>query len=308
VAVVALTLGGMAGCGGAGSGSVVAGVGGETIGGSTLAHWVSAAGVGGAGRVDRSGVLSGLISLHWALGEAREYGVRVSAGEVANVLGMLKYARMVGTRLGLFAGEAEVQRLLAGGGLSRADEVWLVEAHVLMARVRQRLDREGEGMVGRAEVAAFYRANRRRFVVPERRDIAIFMTRDLGSAERGRREVLAGRSFVEVARRRNVSPETHHGLIMGLVRGSGEPPLERHVFGAKPGVVRGPVHQVFYYVFKVTKVVPTHVASLAQEEAAIRARLGAREAGGVLLVALERRWAARTSCRAGFVVALCRER
>jgi foldase protein PrsA len=290
----------LSGCGGSGAGPAVATVGNEPITRSSLDHWVAVSSIGGETRAGRRAVLGRLIASHWVLGEAREYDIHVTVAEARKQLGLLRYARTAGTALGLFAGEARLQRLLTGSRLTSADRLWLVTIQMLASRIRQRLVAQAERTLGHDRVAGFYRENRRSFVAPEQRDLQVFMTTNRVIAERGKREVESGTSFASVAKRLNIAPEAHDGLIMGLARGAGEPRFERHVFTARLGVLLGPVLQALYYVFRVTKIVPSRLRPLPEVERSIRRRLATRAASDVLLPALTRRWLSRTSFSPGY--------
>ncbi|MBA3807385.1 MAG: hypothetical protein H0X28_03160 [Solirubrobacterales bacterium] len=250
-------------------------------------------------------VLSKLIGFEWTVDEARELGVSANDAEAGRRLELLGYARTGGLSLGLGPRETELQRLLASSKLTAADRLWLAKLQILAARVQQRLVMQAEATVGRAQLIDYYRGHEVDFVIPERRDIAVFMTFDQAIAQRGKREVLSGKRFSYVAKRLNVSPEAHGGLIMGLVRGSGEAPFERHVFGARLRVLIGPVQQALSYVFKVTRAIRPTLQPLRTVEATIRRRLAKRDVTGSLLPDLQRRLRARTTCRTGWLIPQC---
>lgn len=304
VAAVAVLLT-CAGCGA--GGGTVARVGGEAITGSALDHWVTVENDVNGGGTDRRAVLRRLIALHWISAEGGELGLSVSGSAARKQLALLAYARRTGPPLQLFADEAELQRLLNSTKLTAADRIWLVSVQMLALQVHQRLIEQAERMMPRGRLAAFYRAHPKSFIAPETRDMEIFMTNDRATAARGRREVEAGKNFEAVAKRLNVSPEAHGGLIMGLARGAGEPQFEQHVFHAPPHVLLGPVTQVLTYVYRVTRIVRAHRRPLAQVQASIRHELAVQDASGTLMQALTQRWRGRTKCRAGYVVAGCRE-
>jgi PPIC-type PPIASE domain len=309
----------LAGCGGGandGRTSTVAEVNGTSITRATLAHW--AAVVENVPRGEQAASVTGqaakailrrLIELQWTVGEAAEQHVAVGAGEARRTLALLDHARLEGTSGSIAAlgkaEEEELQQLLVSLGVSSADRLWLVKVALLQSKLRVRLQRQAEREITGREIAAYYHSHASRFAVPEKRDIEIFITLKRASAAQGRREVEAGQSVRQVAKRRNESGEAHGGLIMGLARGAGEPPFEEYVFGAGPGVLLGPVKQALYYVFRVTKAIQAHERTLREVEASIRRGLGARRVSQALTPALERRWRARTSCRVGYAVDSC---
>ncbi len=307
----------LCGCGSGGA-AVVAQVGGEAITSSDLDHWVAVEKdlLGGL-PVQKSVVLGYLIGFHWVLAEAKEYGLRVSSAEADKELALLQYARRSKTPSDLFSAQEEeqlfsddgdLQHLLASPKLSAADRVWLVSLLTLLPRILTQLATAAEGHIGQNQVTSFYRDNGASFVVPEKRDIEIFMTVKQATAAKGKREILAGKSFQSVVKRLNIAPEAEHGLIMGLARNVGEEALLKHFFGARPHVLTGPVRQALFYVFRVAKVYPSRLPALSEVAASIKQKLAEREAANVLAPALRARWRARTSCRSGYVVAQCGKR
>jgi parvulin-like peptidyl-prolyl isomerase len=303
LAIAALTIGLALGC--AGQHETIATVGETTIPRTALEHWTAVQHATGEQASQRA-VLGNLIHLSWDSAEAAQLGVRVTDAEVRKQLELLQFAQAQRELLRLLPGEGALQRLLASPAATTDDRLWLVKMHLLSLRVQQRLIAHAERQLSRHLIASFYRHNKPRYTEAERRDIEIFMTRDLAHAQQGKREVLAGKSFRSVARRLNVSREADHGLVMGLARGAGEPPFERHVFHAKPGVIIGPVEQALFYVFRVTKIIPPRLQPLARAEASIKHQLAVKQASSTLRPALDRRWASRTSCRPGYAIAGCR--
>lgn len=305
VALLLVLLLSVSGCGGATAGSSVAQVGESTLSRSALEHWLAVAKDVGRGHADRRVVLSKLIGLEWIAAEARELGVRANDAEAGRRLELLGYARTGGLSLGLGPRETELQRLLASSKLTAADRLWLAKLQILAARVQQRLVMQAEATVGHAQLIDYYRGHESAFVIPERRDVAVFMVHDQAIALRGMREIRAGKPFAYVARQMNVAPEADGGLIMGLVHGSGEPNFEAHIFGAKLNVMLGPVLQALYYVFKVTRAIPPTLRGLRQVEAEIRRRLATQAVAGSLLPNLQRRLRARTACHEGYALSEC---
>jgi PPIC-type PPIASE domain len=297
----------LAGCGGGGRIVIVALVGREVITRSALEHWVAVERNATGGAVSQRNVLRTLIELHWISAQAAEYGLSVGHSEAHKQLEILTYARRSGARLNLFEDEAQLQRLLQSPKLTVTDRTWLVIVQMLALRMHQHLVRQAERTLSQQRVAAFYREHLRSFIAPETRDMEIFMTNDRATAARAKREVEAGKSFQSVAKRFNVSPEAHGGLIMGLARGAGEPQFEKHVFYAKPHVLLGPVTQVLTYVYRVTKVLPQHPRGLIEVQSLIRHTLAVQDASGTLAHALRQRWRTRTACQPGYVVTSCRE-
>ncbi len=310
IAVVCLSA-----CGGSGSGDVVARVGGNPITRAAFDHWLSIrAATNGqtvsdrtvSGGAPKQGVLGFLIFSRWLIGEAAELGVRVSDREAQKQLELFKYDQLEGLRYERLPKAAGLQKSLAGSGETRSDQLWLMKLNMLAARVEQAHLAEAQRQISGAQIARYYDENGQRFVLPERRDIEVIATFDEASAEKAKREVQAGKSFLSVVKRVSIYPNNPEGLP----HWQEEPVFHDHVFAAKPHVLSGPVHQALYYVFEVTKVTLARRQTQAQSQASIRQQLAAgqqRRVSTELLEAFERKWIARTDCRAGYVVPRCRQ-
>ncbi len=286
---------------------MLASVAGVSITAAEVDHWATIRKqLDGAASADRHATVSALIALRTIVGEAAEYGVHVTQGEAHKDLELLSYRAGGSEGLGLAPAEAELRRLLALSSLSTADRIWLVKVQALASRLSQRLSAIARAAVPRQAVADFYRRHEHAFLAPERRDIEIFLTNTLADARLGRDEIEAGRTFKSVAMRRNVSPEGgREGLVMGLARGAGEPVFEKYVFHAKPHVLVGPIKQVLFYVFRVSKAEPPSLRPLTAVEGAIRRQLAGDAALNALRMGIRRRWVAKTHCFDGRVQGGC---
>jgi hypothetical protein len=296
---------GASGCGG-GSAAVVAKVGQDTISNASLDHWVAVdTVVEGAARVGqaRGRALGLLVSWHWLIGEAGELGVRVSDAEAKKRLELFSYERLAGTGFETLPREAELRGFLLDRKVSHSDKLWLTKLAILTGRVeRARLERARHA-IAPAQVAKYYREHMREFALPERRDLEVLGHNDLAVVKKAKREIESGASFVELAKRISVDGEAPEGLQLGLARGEEEPEYDKVVFPAKPGVLLGPIKQDFYYLFKVIRVKPARLQTLAEADGAIRRKLADEQAPTV--ADLERKWVARTACRRGYVMPKC---
>ncbi|HEY2142003.1 MAG TPA: peptidyl-prolyl cis-trans isomerase [Solirubrobacteraceae bacterium] len=304
-------------CGG-GSGDVVARIGGRPITKAIFDHWLSVPAAADSQTVSsrattdetlRQRVLDFLISSQWTIGEATELGVKVTDGEAQKQLERFKYVRLEGIKYERFPNEAQLKRSLAGPGETRSDQVWLMKLNMLTARIEQERLAEARQQITHAQVTRYYEENKRRFLLPEQRDIEIILTYNEATTKKAKQEIESGKSFLRVAKRVSVDSEAPEG-VQHLVRGEEEEEFINHVFAAKPHVLVGPVHQALdYYIFEVTKITQASRQTLARSEASIRQWLAVRQLRQMttkLLAAFERKWTAKTSCRPGYVVAKCR--
>lgn len=244
------------------------------------------------------------------MGDAREAGAAVTDAEAREGLALLRYTKAHEVPFDESARDANFVRSIGRAGETSADEQWLMKLNLLALRLEQKRLQEDERAIGRAEIAHYYAQHRRRFALPEQRDLEVLGNDSKAVVDQARREIARGADFVAVAKRVSTDSEAPQGLQLHLQRGQEEPEYERHVFAASPGVLVGPIHQVFYYLFRVLKVTPPHLRTLAQSEASIRATLVSRRKARLALEWRqrdERKWTARTDCSPGYVVAKCRQ-
>jgi hypothetical protein len=182
----------------------------------------------------------------------------------------------------------------------------LMQLNLLAARVEQTLAKRAAKEIPDSEVVSFYAAHRSSYVEPAVRDLELIGNSDATIVWKARREIDAGKPFLEVARHASNDPEGPHGL-QHLVRGAEEPRYEQHIFGAPLHKLIGPIKQELYYLFEVLSAKPDRQKTLTEVEAEIRAQLAPRRVAGVLLPAAESSWVARTTCRPGYVVKGCSE-
>jgi len=247
-----------------------------------------------------------LISSTSTLGQAAELGVKVADRQVEREYRRFKYNEIYGASLPS-PKEAELRTLLSGKGETYADKLWIMRVHLLAEKVEQARTMDALGKIGRAQVVAYYKKNRQRFVLPERRDIVAIMTYGEAGVRRAKQEIKAGKSFVSVANRRNEQP-SEGGVKLGLTRGKGKKRYERDFFAAPAHVLVGPLKELLYYIFEVRKIVPAKQQTLAQVEGPVRRQLIAGQERRLLIDTIdefERKWQAKTSCQLGYVARQC---
>jgi len=319
---VLLSIIGISSCGG-GSDEIVARVGRAAITKPEFEHWLSVGAATGATRLyspatqasardprsyatQKQQTLSFLISSTRTIGEAAEKGIDVSDTQAKAALDRLRYERIYGTTTPL-PKEAELQSLLSGKGETPSDRLWIVKVHLLVAKLEQRQLVEAEQKITYAQLASYYAKNRRRFVVPERRDVEVIETFRKAKIETAKREIQSGQSLHGVVQRRNDEPDVG-GSLRGLSRRALRHGYENNYFRAKPGVLVGPLKSEIYYLFEVTAVMPARQQTLEEVQAKIRRELisGAqRRVFANTVRALDERWRSKTFCATGYAVEQC---
>ncbi len=147
--------------------------------------------------------------------------------------------------VGSGASEAEFRKLLARSGENVPELLFNFKEQMLEEKIRGKLD-ASVGAITPARVAGYYNANRASFAVIEQRDLELIKTKSLAEARRAKRELGSGVSFASVYRRlageQPAYDTSTHGLITGLKpHVFKEPVLNDAIFAAKAGVVNGPV-------------------------------------------------------------------
>jgi hypothetical protein len=227
-----------------------------------------------------------LISSAWLAGTIAEDGLRISASEVA--------ARLR---------ERPAPAIAEGG--DRADRLLAARAELAEAKIRDGLARSEHAVTG-AQVVGYYRAHRSRFLIPEKRYLDVENLKSLATAQRTKREVLAGHSA-------SYFRGVLHELIEQPSREPSDPAeqaVRRVILAARPGKLVGPLLNGEYSLVEVRRIVPARYKPLAQVRASIASSLAAEQHRATLsrfIIAWRKRWIAKTDCQPGFVVQRCRQ-
>jgi foldase protein PrsA len=249
-------------------------------------------------------VLGFLISSQWVIGEAESLGVSVSDKEVKKRFEQIRNQQ--------FQKTAEFEKFLANSGQTVSDLLLRVKLNLLSQKIQQKIVRAKQ-TVTKSQIEKYYHENPSRFSVPERRDLEIILTKTEAEAKAAKKEVESGKSFASVAKKVSIDPtsKANGGLLPGVVKGQEEKSLDQAAFAAKTGVLEGPIKTPFgVYVFRVKGITAGSTQTLAQSESTIKAQLTATRQQSALtefVKKFKKKWTAKTDCRAGFVVADCKQ-
>lgn len=296
----------IAACGSSGQPAVVVRVAGQPITRAAVEHWTA---VMAAGRSPadfkakgksglRSQALGFLITSAWLMRQADEQALVVSDQDVRRRLSQIQETQFPG-------GMQEYREYLKGAGQTIADATLEARIELTTARLRKRIVDHARS-VTRAQVAAYYQGHQQQFVVPEQREAAVINRKTKAEVQRLKREVLAGKSLISRAQRR-----AHEGIVTISRPATGDEPLARAIYAAKPDRLEGPIVKgVDYVLFKVRRVLPASVEPLADVEGKLHEQLAEereRAALAAYSAMLGRRWPARTDCLPGYVIDQCRQ-
>jgi foldase protein PrsA len=247
-------------------------------------------------------VLSFLLSAQWVIEEAKTLGVKVTDAQVEK-----QFQSIIKTQ---FSKPGEFQRFLRSSGETVSDLLLRVKLNMLSTRIQQKVAKQ-KGTVTNAQIEKYYNENKSRYGTPEKRNVAIILTKSEAAASKAKQEVQSGKSFASVAKAVSVDPasKANGGLLSEVVKGQEEQGLDKAIFSASKGVLTGPVKTPFgYYVLNVQSITPGTQQSLSQVRAAIKAQLQAttqQEALTKFVKGFKAKWKAKTDCRSGYVVPDC---
>lgn len=250
----------------------------------------------------RDQVLGFLLAARWVQGEAAEQGISVTPQQVAKAFAQQKEQA--------FPKDADYRKFLRESGSTEADIRFQLEIELLQQGLVAKVTK-GSDRVTRAEIEAYYRENREQFATPESRDLRVVLTKSRSRALRARAAVLAGRSWSSVAKRYSIdeASKNRDGKLVGVTEGQQERALDRAVFKARRGQIRGPVRTQFgYYVFKVIRITPPVQQTLKQATPTIKSLVASENQQRALDAFVESyraKWKARTGCLTGYVVQDC---
>lgn len=247
-------------------------------------------------------VMQFLVSAEWILQEAQERGIEVSDAEVKKQFEDQKDQS--------FPDDEAYKEFLEASGQTEQDLLFRVRLDAISNKVRQQI-LEGKSEVSNDDVRAYYEENKERFAQPERRDLAVVLTRNKSQAERARERLEDGQSFKEVAADLSIDEATKSqgGKLPGVAKGQQEEAFDNAIFSAKKGELSGPVETQFgWYVFEVTKVTPADQQTVEESAETIRNLLRAEREQKALDEFIEEfreKYKDETACADGFVIQDC---
>jgi foldase protein PrsA len=248
-------------------------------------------------------VLGFLISSEWVLGEAAHLGVKVSDKEVEKQLATVKNQQ--------FPKAAEFEKFLKSSGQTVSDLLLRVKLNLLSTKIQQKISKT-KITVTQAQIEKYYNENKQHFGTPEKRTIAIILTKTEAQAKKAKQEIESGKSFASVAKAVSIDPTSKPagGVIVGVVKGQEEAALDSAIFTAKPNVLSGPVSTPFgFYIYEVKSISKGSQQTLAQAQASIKQQLTSTKQSTALTTfvsSFKKKWTAKTVCRSGYVVMDCK--
>jgi foldase protein PrsA len=247
-------------------------------------------------------VMQFLVSAQWILQEADERGLEVSDAEVKKQFEDQKEQS--------FPDDKAYKEFLETSGQTEQDLLFRVRLDVISNKVRQEI-LKGKSEVSNDDVRKYYQENKARFAQPERRDLAVVLTRNKTQADRARQRLEEGQSFKDVAADVSIDEATKSqgGKLPGVAKGQQEEAFDKAIFSAKRGQLTGPVETQFgWYVFEVTKITPADQQTVQEAAETIRNLLRAEREQKALDDFIEdfrKKYKDETACADGYVIQDC---
>jgi len=210
-----------------------------------------------------------------------------------------------------FPDDKGYQEFLKTSGRTEADLLYQVKIDYLSNEVRKKVV-AGKGNVTDAQIKAYYDKNKQKFAQPERRDLAVVLTKSKSKAEQAQQAIESGDSFSKVAKKYSIdeASKAQGGKLPGIGKGQLEQELDEAVFEAKPDELKGPIKTQFgYEVFEVTKITPASQQTLPQAKETIKATIKAdreKAALDAFVKGFRTKYKEQTNCAEGFVVSECK--
>jgi foldase protein PrsA len=251
----------------------------------------------------RDQVVPFLVTADWLQGEAADQGVKTTAAEVANMLAAIEKQR--------FSTPAQLQQFLNQSGETAADLLYRVRIDTLSNKLRAKVT-SAKTPVTDADVQAYYQKNASQFGKPETRDLRLILVKTAPQAQHVLALLKAGQSFSKLAEQNSIdqATKTKGGALIGVKSGDEEPALNAAIFAAKLHQQVGPVKTTFgYEIFRVQKITPATMKSLAQASPLIKTEILAQRQSTTLAAFVkkfEAKWKSRTTCASGYIVANCK--
>jgi foldase protein PrsA len=245
-----------------------------------------------------------LISANWLLGEANEQGVKISDAEVQKAFNKIKSQQ--------FPTEAAFQKFLASTGYTVSDLLLRVKLDELSTKIQQKITKNAGKKPSQKEIESYFEQHKSQYGQPEKRNLLIILTKTQAQAEKAKQEIESGKSFASVAKAVSIDPvsKAAGGSLPGVVKGQEEKALSEAVFSAKVKVLGGPVKTPFgYYVYEVTKIIPSSQQSLSSVQSTISQQMAAEKQQKALsefIKNFRKTWTARTECRTEYSVQDCK--
>lgn len=157
-------------------------------------------------------VMQYMIRAAWIQGEAFDRGIKVSDKEVKKQFDI--------DRKQNFPTADAYNEFLKTSGYKTEDLLYQVKSKMLSERLQKQL-MKGQDKASDAEIAAYYKKNKKNFAQPETRSLLVVMTKTKAQAEKAKAELVAGANWAAVAKKYSidVSSKGNGGKLENVPKG-----------------------------------------------------------------------------------------
>lgn len=211
----------------------------------------------------RRGVLERLVDRELMLAEAGRRGIRPTTQELERALAPAREGMP----------QKEFDATLAEAGTDRESWRRAVERDLTIQKLQEQIG--ASATVGEQEIADWIARHRESAEQPEEVRASQILARSEADALEARRQIAAGASFADVARRVSLSPDAERGGDLGYFsRGQMPPEFEEVAFALPRGRISEVVETPYgFHLFLVTDRRPARTRSEAEVRASVRATL-----------------------------------
>ncbi len=171
-----------------------------------------------------------------------------------------------------FQTDKQYKDYLASSGMSEEDVLFRVRLNQLQEKLVKKVTEDAK-KVSDEDIEKYYEKNKKRFAQPERRDLRVVLTKTEAKAQQAKRALDSGQSFKKVVKQYSIdeASKSQNGLLPAVSEGQQEKAFDTAIFSAKKGEIEGPVKTQFgWYVFQVEKVTKASQQTLEQSKETIR--------------------------------------
>ncbi len=286
-------------------GAIAVRVGGETIVAPSVAHWTTVIARGATlpspvaqtGQTSKERALGFLMWSAWVTGETAARGAAVSEASIEKALS---------TQEASFPSKAEFAGFLKTSGETIADARTEIKAE-LAAAALSRIADGGTVSITPAEARDYYERHKGQFTIDEERHFEIINELPLPVAQRLKREAQQKHAFSRPALQESLTRS--HWLHTEPAKRA----IEGAIFATKPHAVGGPTNFLgpkLYSVFLMTNITPSKLRPFTEVRGEIEQQLiteKRKQAFAAFAKAWVGRWKAKSDCRPGYVVEMCRQ-
>ena len=249
-------------------------------------------------------VMQYLIRAAWIQGEAQDRDIKLTDKEVKKQFDI--------DRKQNFPTVKAYNEFLKTSGYRTEDLLFQVKSKMLSERLQKEI-MKGKDKATPAEVADYFKKNKKNFSQPETRSLLVVMTKTKAQAEAAKAALESGTPWKDVAKKYSidVTSKGNGGKLDNVPEGQQEPTLDKADRSAPRRTQSSvPVKTQFgYYVFKVTKITKASAAGARgrQADTVEQTLISEKQQKAMqdFSKEFEKKWKARTECRKEYITEQC---